>query len=64
LQLLKDLEQARNGFDADERGQFKTIKGLVIFGYYTSEVGSTQELAYLPFPVGFKGSIPNGTNLR
>lgn len=58
LALLIDLEQARNGFSADEQKQFKMLKELVIFGYYTSEVGATQEQAYLMVPGGFTGSIP------
>jgi hypothetical protein len=58
LTLLTDAEQARNGFDANEKRQFKVLKELVIFGYYTSEVGATQEQAYLSVPGDFKGSIP------
>ncbi|MFT4937728.1 MAG: hypothetical protein ACI88A_000746 [Paraglaciecola sp.] len=58
LLLLTDLEQARSCFDAKDKRQFKQLKELVIFGYYTSEVGATQEQAYLPVPGGFKGSIP------
>ena len=58
LSLLTDLEQTQNGFDATERNQFKMLKGLVIFGYYTSQEGATKELAYLQVPGPFKGSIP------
>jgi hypothetical protein len=58
LLLLTDLEQSKGGFDTNHRTQFKELKSLVIFGYYTSEVGATQEQAYLPVPGGFKGSIP------
>lgn len=58
LSLLTDLEQIQNGFDANDRKQFKMLKGLVIFGYYTSQEGATKELAYLPVPGSFKGSIP------
>jgi hypothetical protein len=58
LQLLRDVEQSNDGFDANERSQFKRLKSLLIFGYYTSEVGSPEEPAYLPIPGGFKGSIP------
>jgi hypothetical protein len=57
LLLLTELEQSKGGFDANDRAQFKQLKALVIFGYYTSEVGVTQEQAYLPIPGGFKGSI-------
>jgi hypothetical protein len=58
LQLLTDLEKTRSGFDVSQQSQFKALKTLVIFGYYTSEVGATQELAYLAVPGGFKGSVP------
>lgn len=58
LSLLTDVEQTRNGFDANDRNQFKMLKGLVIFGYYTSQEGATKELAYLQVPGSFKGSIP------
>ena len=58
LGLLTELEQGTTDFAADEKNQFKVLKALIIFGYYTSEVGATQEQAYLPVPGGFKGSIP------
>jgi hypothetical protein len=58
LQLLRDVEQTAGGFDANQKSQFKLLKGLVVFGYYTSEVGATQELSFLPVPGGFKGSVP------
>ena len=35
---------------------FKKIKELVVLGYYTSEVGSTQELAYRPAPGEYNGN--------
>ena len=34
------------------------LKGLIVFGYYTSEEGATQELHYVAMPDGFKGSVP------
>lgn len=58
LALLTDLEKPDNGFDDDDRSQFKFLKSQIVFGYYTSEVGASQELAYLDIPGGFKGSIP------
>ncbi len=58
LALLTDLEKPDNGFDATDRSQFKFLKSLIVFGYYTSEVGASQELEYLAIPGGFKGSIP------
>lgn len=35
---------------------FMRIKELVVLGYYTSELGATEELAYLPMPGTFDGS--------
>lgn len=43
--------------DVGGRSFFRTIKELTLVGYYTSELGSTQELH--PVPMGpFKGDIP------
>jgi hypothetical protein len=56
--LLTSLEKAENGFSDEDKSHFKFIKGLIIFGYYTSEPGATQELEYLAVPGGFTGSIP------
>lgn len=58
LGLLKDLEQPTGGFGANDKQAFKLLKNLIVFGYFTTEVGATQELAYDPIPGGFKGSIP------
>ena len=35
---------------------FKKIKELVVLGYYSSEVGATQELAYRPVPGEYNGN--------
>lgn len=37
---------------------FLKIKELVVLGYYTSKVGATQELHYLPMPMKFDGNYP------
>ncbi len=58
LALLTDLEKTGNGFNEEDRSQFKFLKSQIVFGYYTSEAGASKELAYLPVPGGFKGSIP------
>lgn len=58
LALLTDLEKPTNGFGDTDRSQFKFLKSQIVFGYYTSEVGASQELEYLAIPGGFKGSIP------
>lgn len=38
--------------------QLKQLKSLIVFGYFTSEIGATQVLVYQPVPGGYKGSIP------
>ena len=58
LELLTALETTGDGFDHMDRSRFKFLKGLIVFGYYTSEVGASQELEYLAIPGGFTGSIP------
>ncbi len=57
-QLLNDIDQGKAAFNKQQRSEFKFLKQLICFGYYTSEVGATQELRYDPVPGGFKGSIP------
>ncbi|OZY86951.1 hypothetical protein CBP51_08160 [Cellvibrio mixtus] len=57
LQLLNAMEQAQNGFSQADRKGLKQFKALVVFGYYTSEPGATQELAYLAIPGGYKGNF-------
>lgn len=58
FQLLTDLDQGKGVFNQVQRELFKSLKQLICFGYYTSEVGATQELRYDPVPGGFKGSVP------
>lgn len=55
--LLTNMEKATNGFTPADRAFFKQLKGLVTFGYYTSEIGATKELAYLAIPGGYKGNF-------
>jgi hypothetical protein len=55
--LLNNMEQAKNGFGQADRDGLKQLKALVLFGYYTSEIGATQELAYLAIPGGYKGNF-------
>jgi hypothetical protein len=58
FQLLTELDLGTKRFDQIQRADFKLLKQYICFGYYTSEVGATQELRYDPVPGGFKGSIP------
>jgi len=36
--------------DPEDTPFFSKIKALTVFGYYTSEIGATQELRWLPMP--------------
>ena len=56
--LLTALDTGKSPFDQAQRGEFKRLKQLICFGYYTSEVGASQELRYVAVPGGYKGSIP------
>ena len=58
FQLLTELDLGEHSFDQIQRADFKLLKQYICFGYYTSEVGATQELRYETVPGGFKGSIP------
>jgi hypothetical protein len=55
--LLNNIEKATDGFTTNDRKFFKQLKALVTFGYYTSEIGATKELAYLAIPGGYKGNF-------
>lgn len=58
FELLTQLDLGKSNFDNKQRSDFKQLKKLICFGYYTSEVGASQELRYLAVPGGYKGSIP------
>lgn len=53
IALLSDMEAGRAGFNESDRKSFKQFKALVVFGYYTSEIGATQELVYAAVPGGY-----------
>lgn len=57
VDLLTHMDKGVEGFTAQDRHFFKQLKALVTFGYYTSEIGATQELAYLAIPGGYKGDF-------
>lgn len=62
-QLLVDFELKNISTDSEKR-QFKFLKALIVFGYFTSEVGVTKVLNYQPVPGGFIGSIPNNADTK
>lgn len=55
--LLIQIETAQNG-SSTSKDDFKRLKALIVFGYFTSEPGATQALTYQMIPGGYKGSIP------
>ena len=40
------------------KGFFQKMRALTIAGYFSSEIGATQTLEYLPIPGRFEGSVP------
>ena len=62
--LLQALDGGTAPFTAEDQRFFRTMKSYTLFAYYTSEAGSTLELAYLPVPGGFKGNFPLRKNTR
>lgn len=61
VELLNHMEKAQGDFTAEDRKAFKQLKALVLFGYYTSEIGATKELGYQAVPGGYKGSLKFST---
>lgn len=57
IDFLTRMEKPAAPFTQDDRNYFKQLKSLVVFGYYTSEIGATQELKYLAIPGGYKGNV-------
>ena len=55
--LLVALEQQALDFTEKEQQQFAQLKSLMIFGFFTTEVGATQALNYQAVPGGFIGSV-------
>mgnify|MGYP003670703602 FL=1 len=53
-----ELLTAASGNGAGEKHIYLELRELIIFGYYTSEVGASEELLYDPIPGGYKGCIP------
>ncbi|MEM1442485.1 MAG: gluconate 2-dehydrogenase subunit 3 family protein [Verrucomicrobiota bacterium] len=41
-----------------DKGFFRQIKQMTQVGYFTSELGCTQHLQYMPIPGSFQGDVP------
>ena len=55
--LDQEAVQARED-EVDPLPFFATLKEWTLAGYYTSEVGATQELQWLPMPGRYDGDVP------
>ncbi len=51
LAMLGELDRAADPF-------LRSLKELTLVGYYTSEVGATRELQYVPLPGRYDGCVP------
>lgn len=61
--LLTDLDKEQKDYSktkkpADPNHYFRMMKELTLLGYFTSEVGCTKALRYVPVPGRFDGCIP------
>lgn len=54
--LLESLEKSLP--DSNEKEFFDLLKGMTIFGYYTSEIGASQELRYIHASGYYDGEYP------
>ena len=62
-QLLVELDKEQKEYmgkkkKEDRSHYFRMMKELTLLGYFTSEVGATQALRYVPVPGRFEGCIP------
>jgi len=53
-----EREAALLSVDKVNRQHFKVLQGTTLYIYYTSEIGATQALAYLPLPGEFIPCMP------
>ncbi|SNS50614.1 MULTISPECIES: gluconate 2-dehydrogenase subunit 3 family protein [unclassified Azospirillum] len=60
---LSDLDAAAYA-KGGEKSPWRTWKGLIVTGYYTSEIGGSQELFFELVPGRFDPDIPVGPNDR
>ena len=58
--MLARIDQEAFAPDRRELLWFRTIKELTVVGYYTSEIGATQELRHVAVPGRFDGCVPLG----
>lgn len=61
--LLTALDTEQKAYQADKKPDapnhyFRMMKELTLLGYFTSEIGCTQALRYVPVPGRYDGCIP------
>jgi glucoside 3-dehydrogenase (cytochrome c) hitch-hiker subunit len=56
--MLTRVDQEAFAPERREPHWFRTIKELTVVGYYTSEIGATQELRHVAVPGRFEGCVP------
>lgn len=57
-EVIQQTADDAKAYDGDDQQIFSQIKGMVAAGFFTSEVGATQALVYLPVPGPYQGCIP------
>ncbi|MBT6033607.1 MAG: gluconate 2-dehydrogenase subunit 3 family protein [Kordiimonadaceae bacterium] len=57
-QLGAEMIAEGEAADGEEQNIYRELRELILFGYYTSEVGASEELLYDPIPGDFKGCVP------
>ena len=58
IQKTADVAKALKADGNDSPQIFHEIRGMVVSGFFGSEVGATQALVYLPVPGPYQGCIP------
>ncbi len=61
--ILIDLDKEQKAYQASKKQEepnhyFRMMKELTMLGYFTSEVGATKALRYLPVPGKYDGNYP------
>ena len=61
--VLKDLDIAQKDYQSKKKEDepnhyFRMMKELTLLGYFTSEIGATKALRYLPVPGRYDGDVP------
>ncbi|RYE37278.1 MAG: gluconate 2-dehydrogenase subunit 3 family protein [Sphingobacteriaceae bacterium] len=61
--ILIDLDKEQKDYQANKKKEepnhyFRMMKELTMLGYFTSEVGATKALRYLPVPGKYDGNYP------